>query len=262
MIIEFINLYIISGANIQQVLIHNNNIIKCNKLCINTCCKTRAQHILYFDKKLKFTMNSIYVLYNINNKMKQSYINVKTLLNKNNFKKYYSAPALSIQTYCTYCSKAFDCKTYPKLCKCCNNTTFRNPIPVAVGLLPFRASSGKTGLLLVERNIKPFIGGLAFPGGFIDWNESWREAISREIFEETSVVTDPDEFSLVNLESTPDNTRVLIFGVSNKIRTGHDLSNFKSGNETSNIIIGSSHTELCFSLHQSVFNKWHMENKS
>ncbi len=194
--------------------------------------------------------------------MKQSYINIKTLLSKNNFKKSYSSPALSINTYCTYCSKAFETNTYPKLCKCCNNTTFRNPIPVAVGLLPFVASSGKTGLLLVERNIRPFIGGLAFPGGFIDWNESWREAISREIFEETSVVTDPDEFSLVSLESTPDKTRVLIFGISNKIRTGRDLSKFKPGKETSNIVLSSINDELCFSLHQKVFDKWHNENRS
>lgn len=159
-------------------------------------------------------------------------------------------------TYCGYCGAGYGSDQWPKVCHCCKNTTFRNPIPVAVGLLPFVTLEEKYGLLLVRRNIKPFVGELCFPGGFIDWGESWKQAISREVREETQIDTDPNEFDLMDVHSTPDNTRVLIFGVTRKIRSHELLKNFRLTNETSEVLIGSSTTELCFTLHQIVYNDW------
>jgi len=184
-------------------------------------------------------------------------------------------------SYCGHCGYEFETETYPKLCLACDNTTFRNPIPVAVGLLPFSTDHG-TGLLLIKRAIKPFVGGLCFPGGFVDYNESWREAISREIYEETNVNTDPNEFSICSVDSTPDNARVLIFGMSNKIRTLDELNTYEETSETSGIAIGlemdtlvnirqeelghdiwdlkryktKQNDKLCFSIHQKVYDEW------
>jgi ADP-ribose pyrophosphatase YjhB (NUDIX family) len=128
-----------------------------------------------------------------------------------------------------------------------------NPIPVAVGLLPFDIK-GDVGLLIVQRAIKPFIGEYAFPGGFVDWTESWKQAISREILEETTICTNPEEFELNNIYSTPDNTRILIFGMTKKIRTIEDMKNFKANHEVSALVVGTNKTKLCFSLHQTVYD--------
>ena len=163
-------------------------------------------------------------------------------------------------SYCSYCGTKYTSLYWPRSCNCCSNTIFRNPIPVAVGLLPFVMTDNTHGLLLVKRSIKPHVGEFCLPGGFVDWAESWQEAISREIFEETSVKTDPKEFILADVHSTPDATRILIFVTTKKIRTMSEIENFKPGNETSAVIIGSDKNNLCFSLHQKVYNDWFQKN--
>jgi len=122
-------------------------------------------------------------------------------------------------------------------------------------MLPFKSHfDGNIGLLVVKRAIKPFIGEYAFPGGFVDWGESWQQAISRELMEETDIETDPNEFILNTIHSTPDNKRILIFGITKKIRTLEDIKNFKPNEEVSDLFIGTDQTSLCFSLHQTVYN--------
>lgn len=157
---------------------------------------------------------------------------------------------------CGFCGFNNSMLSFPHTCKMCNNTTFRNPIPVAVGILSFVDEKDRRGVLLVRRSIQPFIGGLCFPGGFVNWGESWREAISREVFEETGVVSDPDEYVLKNVHSTPDNARILIFGYSKKVRQMEEIKGFVPSNETSELVIERAGGQLCFSLHQSVFDDW------
>ncbi len=175
-------------------------------------------------------------------------------------RRYYSTVPVAA-SHCSYCGSKYSSAKWPKLCNCCNNTVFRNPIPVAVGLIPITDNDDKVGLLLVQRAIKPCIGELCLPGGFIDWGESWQEAASREVFEETSLQTDPNEFNLFDTHSTPDKTRILIFGYSKKIRHIKELETFKPTNETSSIKVGLLSDKLCFSLHQEVFNEWFNQQK-
>src|SRR5205823_3527884 len=115
-------------------------------------------------------------------------------------------------SHCGFCGIQYTVLGWPRKCSCCGNSTFRNPIPVAVGLVPFKKNNS-LGILLVKRAIQPKIGELCLPGGFVDYLETWQEAISREIREETSIITDPQEFKLVGAHSTPDNSRILIFGL-------------------------------------------------
>ena len=163
--------------------------------------------------------------------------------------------------YCPYCGIQFVNVIYPITCKCCNNKIPINPIPIAVGLLPFYTDYFGTGLLLVNRAINPFIGEVCFPSGYIGYNESWEKAISREIFEETTIITTPEEFELINVSLTLDNTRILIFGVSKCVRTIDELKNYKPGRATSDVNIGIGTDKLCFSLHQNVYDMWFV-NKS
>jgi 8-oxo-dGTP diphosphatase len=174
--------------------------------------------------------------------------------------KYVKNYCLKISTspysHCGYCGVKSTMPLNTYKCVSCNNTTFRNPIPVAVGLLPFVTIDNNFGLLLVKRAIKPYVGELCLPGGFVNWGESWQEAVSREIFEETSVITQPNEFLLKDVHSTPDNARILIFGYSRQVRSVKEIENFKPTNESSATLVGLHDTKLCFSLHQLVYNDW------
>ncbi|HET9221798.1 MAG TPA: NUDIX domain-containing protein, partial [Roseiflexaceae bacterium] len=92
-------------------------------------------------------------------------------------------------SHCSYCGAAFaEGQPWPRLCAACGNTTYLNPTPVAVVLLPV-----DDGLLLVRRAIPPHVGKLALPGGYVNLDETWQEAGAREVLEETGVVIDPQE---------------------------------------------------------------------
>ncbi len=42
-------------------------------------------------------------------------------------------------------------------------------------------------ILLIRRGIEPSRGKLAFPGGYVDWDETTEEAVVREVLEETGI---------------------------------------------------------------------------
>lgn len=158
-------------------------------------------------------------------------------------------------SYCDSCGTYFVHLEWPRVCNCCKKETYLNPIPVGVGMLPVELK-GIVGLLLVKRAIKPFIGEYAFPGGFVNEGESWQKAISRELFEETNIETDPAEFILNDAHSTPDGRRILIFGYTKKIRTLKDIYDFIPNSEVLDLVVGDHETKLCFSLHQTVFDNF------
>ncbi|MFZ0545629.1 MAG: NUDIX domain-containing protein, partial [Candidatus Promineifilaceae bacterium] len=77
-------------------------------------------------------------------------------------------------THCSYCGRPFSPdQPWPRTCSHCHNTTFVNPIPVAVLLQPVGEK-----LLVVRRGIEPGNGKLALPGGFMELGESWQTAAS------------------------------------------------------------------------------------
>lgn len=165
----------------------------------------------------------------------------------------------------TFCTKPYsfclDCGTksfltdWPRECDCCKKIVFKNPIPVAVGLLPF-TNGNEYGILLIKRAIPPFVDEYCLPGGFVDYNESWQEAIAREVLEETTIKTNANEYNLIDTCSTPDNSRILIFGISNQLRHIKQFENFIHNTEVSAIKLGSPKDKLCFSLHEKVYINW------
>jgi ADP-ribose pyrophosphatase YjhB (NUDIX family) len=90
--------------------------------------------------------------------------------------------------------------------------TWHNPLPVAVALVPVRTGAG-TGLVVVRRGIEPGYGRLGLPGGFMEVGESWREAMARELYEETTIVADPGSIRLFDVHSPPTAHTLQVFGL-------------------------------------------------
>src|SRR5919205_2865126 len=106
--------------------------------------------------------------------------------------------------HCSHCGSRWPARTpWPRTCSACGETTWSNPIPVAVVLLPVRQPGGATGIVVIRRDIEPARGQLALPGGFIETGESWKQAAVRELREETGLLAEPHEVQLFDVgEST------------------------------------------------------------
>ncbi|MCH5350738.1 MAG: NUDIX hydrolase [Clostridiales bacterium] len=77
---------------------------------------------------------------------------------------------------------------------------FRPSVTVDAVLLSKTACGGK--VLLIKRGGHPYIGDWAFPGGFVEADESCEEAVARELCEETGITKIP-LYQAVTV-STPD----------------------------------------------------------
>ncbi len=81
-------------------------------------------------------------------------------------------------SHCSWCGSPFASdQPWPRLCRACGHTSYLNPLPVAVVLLPVGA-----GLVVIRRNTEPRKGTLTLPGGYIDYGETWQQAAGREAF--------------------------------------------------------------------------------
>lgn len=146
-------------------------------------------------------------------------------------------------SHCSYCGAAYaEGQPWPRRCATCGRSTYLNPLPVAVILVPVDG-----GLLVVRRGITPGLGGLALPGGYIGMGETWQEAGAREVWEETGLRLDPAEIAdftaLTALEGM-----VLIFGIAAP-RTAADLPPFAPNAESTERLVIGAPVELAFPLH-------------
>lgn len=149
-------------------------------------------------------------------------------------------------SHCSYCGHRFaEGQAWPRTCAACGATSFVNPLPVSVVLVPVDG-----GLLAVRRGIEPRKGQVALPGGYINLGESWQEAGAREVWEETGVRIDPGEVEVFQVRSAPDGT-VLIFGLARE-RRGTDLPPFVPTEETSERLVLTGPAEMAFPLHTEV----------
>ncbi|MFO0595833.1 MAG: NUDIX domain-containing protein [Myxococcaceae bacterium] len=135
--------------------------------------------------------------------------------------------------HCSYCGAAFSPPlAYPRTCPQCATTTWANPIPVSVVLVPVRRG-GDEALLVVRRSIEPKKGLLALTGGFLEEHETWQEGGTREVWEETQVRLDPATLSTFWFTSTrPKPNRVLLFSLAAPLDASA-LKPFQPTNETS-----------------------------
>lgn len=150
-------------------------------------------------------------------------------------------------SHCHFCGAAYAKDApWPRECGACKNTTWRNPIPVAVVLLPV-----DEGLLMIRRGIEPHVGKLALPGGYVDFGETWQQGAARELREETGIAVDPADVRHVATLSPPDGKTVLIFGRAPR-RTRASLPTFQTSAETSEILVSRDVEAIAFPLHRQV----------
>jgi ADP-ribose pyrophosphatase YjhB (NUDIX family) len=151
---------------------------------------------------------------------------------------------------CGFCGARFPAGApWPRACGACGKLSFRNPLPVALLLVPV----DDDGLLLIRRAIPP-VGKLAVPGGYIDYGEDWRTAAARECREETGLIVDPAAVTLYTVESSPEH--LLVFGLAPRIARAA-LPPFAPSHETSERLVVTAPPppdETAFPLHARVID--------
>ena len=152
-------------------------------------------------------------------------------------------------SHCSFCGAAFAPEQpWPRTCATCGNTTYLNPLPVAVALVPV-----DSGVLVVRRAIPPAIGALALPGGFINFGEPWQHACAREVREETGLQIDPA--SIRDGYTRSAGGHLLVFGVAPRISAA-ELPPFTPHAEVSELAVLSAPAELAFPLHTAALRDY------
>ena len=158
-----------------------------------------------------------------------------------------------INSHCSYCGSSFSAaQPWPRRCLICARTSYLNPLPVVVVLLPIAE-----GLVVVRRNIEPQKGTLTLPGGYLDCGETWQQGGSRELLEETGIAVAAEQISLYDVQNGWDDT-IVIFGLAEK-QPQRVLKPFASA-ETQEVTVISAPTELGFPLHSQMVRRYFREN--
>lgn len=155
-------------------------------------------------------------------------------------------------SHCSFCGSRFAGPvSWPRTCPVCHNTTYVNPLPVVVVLLPL-----DSGIIVIRRNTEPQKGTLTLPGGYIDFGETWQEAGRRELLEETGIEIAGGELRLYDVMNGLDGTLV-VFGLAEH-QPWHCLRPFSSA-ETQEVVLIDRPIELGFAMHTQVVARYFAE---
>ncbi|MER5915662.1 NUDIX domain-containing protein [Streptomyces sp. NPDC001982] len=151
-------------------------------------------------------------------------------------------------SHCSSCGAPYGegVSGFPRTCAACGAVAYRNPLPVAIALQPVYDTKG-TALVVITRTVAPARGGTALPGGYIDDREDWRQAVVRELKEETGIDAASRDVRLVDAMSSPDG-HLLLFGLLPE-RPADLLPVSRATDETEGWHLLRRAEELAFPLH-------------
>lgn len=129
---------------------------------------------------------------------------------------------------------------------------YNNPTPVAVAVL--RVDDDK--VLLIRRGNEPHVGGLAFPGGYVDELETAEMAVARELKEETGLDIPSFHWTPFATRITPRNC-ILIFLKCDISIKSEVLTLFTPNAEVLELLVGDETTELIFNTHDDILKGGH-----
>ncbi|MBT0665119.1 NUDIX domain-containing protein [Geobacter pelophilus] len=157
-------------------------------------------------------------------------------------------------SHCSWCGAPFPSELpWPRHCSNCSNSSYRNPIPVVVVVVPVPA-----GIVVIRRNIEPQKGTLTLPGGYLDCGETWQEGARRELREETGIEVAPDKIRLYEVCNGLDDTLV-IFGIAAP-QPAAAVQPFYS-EETAEVAVITGPIELGFTMHTQVVARYFAEQR-
>jgi len=157
----------------------------------------------------------------------------------------------NIHKHCGYCGAPFITASWPRKCEQCGHTSYRNPIPVVVVILPVG-----DGIIVIRRGIEPAKGTLTLPGGYMNIRETWQEAGAREVLEETGIDVAPGDIGLYEVMNGLDDT-VVIYGLAKK-QPESVVRPFRS-DETEEVVLIGEPRELGFPMHTEVVERYFAE---
>jgi len=135
------------------------------------------------------------------------------------------------QFCCTHCGSRLSLiDAWPRQCDDCGRFNYNSPKPVIALVLNAWGQRGlKThehpGVIVIKRGIEPYKGGWAFPGGYIDYTEDWRQAAVRECREELGIALDHQHLFIREVVTTPTNFLVMFVGYHGDLFTTRDWEN-------------------------------------
>lgn len=137
---------------------------------------------------------------------------------------------------------------------------YRNSVPVVVTLVPVLGTDPadgmeKRGILAVRRSIPPAVGQLAFPGGYLEYEE-WQGAGLRELSEEAGISLEPGtELIPRHILSVEQGRKLLIFAETPTMHEA-ELPPFIPNSECSERVIIYSPCRLAFPAHTEMLERF------